>query len=510
MLPQNPVGTTYSGVVTQPTYYVGQTSGNDDGWKIYGESPSGTNTGNTIIQSEDDYDGNESIRLRFKRTYSPFSTNDILVAKYNSLGINTVPGGTYVLEVGGAASATTLNLTETSAAPLTVASTTRVVSFNADLLDGQHGSYYLNYANLTGTPTIPTVNNNTITITAGSGLTGNASFTLNQSTDQTITLAVGAGTAITVGGNDVSHADTSTLTGAYGTNGISSITVDDLGHVTAISTATYYLASNPNGYTTNTGTVTSVAAGTGLTGGTITTSGTISLSTPVTLANGGTGATSLSAGSVLFSNGSAITQDNSNFYWDDTNNRLGIGLNSPTQPLHVNGNIRLVAGSSVWIGAESDSGDRLRLHQSSTNAYIDWGAGTLYLRSGAATSAARGELNGSGDFLVSGNVTGYGSPSDRRFKENITPVKDALTTILKLEGVTFSWKNGSPLHRMTNVNEDIGFIAQQVQEVLPGIVRENDEGYLSIRERAIVPLLVEAIKEQQKQIDELKKELGKE
>ena len=63
---------------------------------------------------------------------------------------------------------------------------------------------------------------------------------------------------------------------------------------------------------------------------------------------------------------------------------------------------------------------------------------------------------------------------------------------------------------MTNVNEDIGFIAQQVQEVLPEIVRENDEGYLSIRERAIVPLLVEAIKEQQKQIDELKKELGKE
>jgi hypothetical protein len=84
---------------------------------------------------------------------------------------------------------------------------------------------------------------------------------------------VTAGTGITGGGTSgtvtINHSDTSTLNGAYGTNGVSSITVDSLGHVTAVSTATY---SNCQG------TVTSVATGTGLTGGTITSTGTISLS----------------------------------------------------------------------------------------------------------------------------------------------------------------------------------------------------------------------------------------
>lgn len=88
VLPQNTVGTAYAGVATQPSYYIGQTNGNNDGWKIYGESPSGDNTGALILQSEDDFDGNESIRLRFKRTYGSYATNDTLVAKYDSVNIN--------------------------------------------------------------------------------------------------------------------------------------------------------------------------------------------------------------------------------------------------------------------------------------------------------------------------------------------------------------------------------------------------------------------------------------
>jgi hypothetical protein len=72
-------------------------------------------------------------------------------------------------------------------------------------------------------------------------------FTLNQNSNETLTIC---------------HKDTSTLTGAYGTNGISSITVDGLGHVTAISTATY-CTSVP---TVNNSTIT-ISAGTGLSGG---------------------------------------------------------------------------------------------------------------------------------------------------------------------------------------------------------------------------------------------------
>jgi hypothetical protein len=82
-LPQNTVGQAHAGVATQPDYYIGQLTGDNDGWKIYGESPGGTNTGALILQSEDDFDGNESIRLRFKRTYGAYNTRDNLVVTFN-------------------------------------------------------------------------------------------------------------------------------------------------------------------------------------------------------------------------------------------------------------------------------------------------------------------------------------------------------------------------------------------------------------------------------------------
>ena len=78
----------------------------------------------------------------------------------------------------------------------------------------------------------------------------------------------------------------------------------------------------------------------------ITTLGTVTTGTwngtTVAVANGGTGNTSFTAGSVPFSNGSIITQDNSNLFWDDTNNRLGIGTTTPLDELHVVGGMDLV------------------------------------------------------------------------------------------------------------------------------------------------------------------------
>ncbi len=75
----------------------------------------------------------------------------------------------------------------------------------------------------------------------------------------------------------------------------------------------------------------------------------ISIVAPISVADGGTGNTSFTAGSVLFSNGSIITEDNSNLFWDDTNNRLGIGTTTPLRELHVVGSMEL-----VHLAAESD------------------------------------------------------------------------------------------------------------------------------------------------------------
>jgi len=103
-----------------------------------------------------------------------------------------------------------------------------------------------------------------------------------------------------------------------------------------------------------------------------------------------------------------------------------------------------------------------------------------------------------------GDVIGYGSPSDVRLKENIKPIKSALDKVSKLQGVTFDWKESDSI---LDIKEDIGFIAQDVQEVLPELVRENSDGMLSMRHQGITPILLEAIKELKAEIEDLKKKI---
>ena len=93
---------------------------------------------------------------------------------------------------------------------------------------------------------------------------------------------------------------------------------------------------------------------------------------------------------------------------------------------------------------------------------------------------------------VIGDVVAYGSPSDISLKENIKPIKNALDKVERLQGVTFDWKESDSI---LNIKEDIGFIAQDVQKVLPELVRENDNGKLSLRHQGIISVLAEAIKE---------------
>ena len=110
-----------------------------------------------------------------------------------------------------------------------------------------------------------------------------------------------------------------------------------------------------------------------------------------------------------------------------------------------------------------------------------------------------------GTLEVTGDIVAYGSPSDKRFKENIKPIKNSLEKVLSLKGVTFDWKEKKDhLGVKQTWKEDIGFIAQEVQEVIPELVRENEDGYLSMRHQGIAPMLVEAIKELKQEIEELK------
>jgi hypothetical protein len=113
---------------------------------------------------------------------------------------------------------------------------------------------------------------------------------------------------------------------------------------------------------------------------------------------------------------------------------------------------------------------------------------------GWSAASNRLQMDMSGNLTMAGNVTAY---SDERLKSNIKTIEGAVDTVKALRGVTFE-KDGK---------DGLGVIAQEVQKVLPELVHESGE-YLSVAYGNMVGLLIEAIKEQQKQIDELKAKLG--
>ena len=91
-----------------------------------------------------------------------------------------------------------------------------------------------------------------------------------------------------------------------------------------------------------------------------------------------------------------------------------------------------------------------------------------------------------------GNITAY---SDRRLKSNIRNLENSLDKVLNMQGVAFDDFNG---------RANIGLIAQDVMNILPEVVIKGDE-YYTLSYANIVAILIEAIKELKKEIDELKK-----
>jgi hypothetical protein len=113
-----------------------------------------------------------------------------------------------------------------------------------------------------------------------------------------------------------------------------------------------------------------------------------------------------------------------------------------------------------------------------------------------------------GNVVATGNVTAYSS--DERLKTNITPIENPIEKVKQLNGVEFDWKdNVEELGFTPRVKHETGVIAQNVQSVIPDATPNApfNEEYLTVQHEKIIPVLIEAIKEQQKQIDELKQAL---
>jgi hypothetical protein len=135
----------------------------------------------------------------------------------------------------------------------------------------------------------------------------------------------------------------------------------------------------------------------------------LTLSTPLPVSSGGTGVnTSLTAGSVVFAGASgAYSQDNANFFWDDTNNRLGIGTASPLSALDVIGNIRIPSTNSLyWAGASelinAVENNRMTFFVASSERMRIDSSGNL----GVGTTSPQSRLNVNGGSLAAADSSG--------------------------------------------------------------------------------------------------------
>ena len=192
-----------------------------------------------------------------------------------------------------------------------------------------------------------------------------------------------------------------------------------------------------------------------------------------------------------------------------TGGSVGIGTIAPTQRLHVVGAV--VGGAVATAGVPNPSGvtTQLAFEARSTGAGNE--PSIAYHKEGVYTMYLQGQNSGRGLYLYSpsgettanfycqGDVVAYAS-SDKRLKDNITPITDAITKVTKLGGYEFDWSNNQDVYK----GHDYGVIAQEVEEIFPELVQTRQDGYKAVKYDKLTAVLIEAIKEQQKQIDELK------
>lgn len=195
-------------------------------------------------------------------------------------------------------------------------------------------------------------------------------------------------------------------------------------------------------------------------------------------------------------------------FYDSNNTAFYIDPSSTSNVYRMNftGPSKFVTNYGGYCGSLSDPS--LQVYSDSNNsAFFSFHKGGQYainmgldadnvLRIGGwSASANRFQMDMSGNLTMAGDITAY---SDRRVKENIKTIDNALEKVNALRGVYYNRTDSE------DKRTKVGVIAQEVLEVVPEVVNQDNDGMYNVSYGNMVGLLIEAIKEQQKQIDELK------
>jgi len=123
---------------------------------------------------------------------------------------------------------------------------------------------------------------------------------------------------------------------------------------------------------------------------------------------------------------------------------------------------------------------------------------------GIGTSAPGYKLDvQGGDINASGSVRSatVALTSDKRWKKDIHPLENSIQKLKQINGVSYLWDRENFPEKLFNDQKQIGVIAQDVQKVYPELILKDTQGFLSVNYPALIAPLIEAFKEQQKQIE---------
>ena len=202
-------------------------------------------------------------------------------------------------------------------------------------------------------------------------------------------------------------------------------------------------------------------------------------------------------GHVFYAGTSATTSNE--LFRVQGNGNVGINQSNPQVPLHFA--TALGKKISLYRGPLGDAGfgvwgNELRIHSDYNGADITFGFDDF---TNGFTERFRVRANGNA--TLAGVLT---QNSDEALKKNIEPIANASHLLQQLHGYRYQWKDEN-----ADADKQLGLLAQEVQKVLPELVKEGDNGKLGVNYSGLIPVLLEALKEQQVRIAELEKKLEK-
>ena len=414
-----------------------------------------------------------------------------------------------------------------------VTSNTVIANLNSDLLDGQHGSYYLDWTNVTNKP------DPVVTVTLTGDVTGTANTTLTDLTSGTVSIATTIALNSVALGTDTTGNYVATITGTA-----NQVTVSGSGSETAAvtlslpqnihtaATPTFFslnLSSTAATTTNNTGALV-VAGGVAVKGNVALTRILFADGTSMNTAASGTGGGASIVWTKKTANYTAVNGDR--IIADTTAGSFIITL--PSSP--STGDVIVIADGNSWSantlnvarnGAtiEGFSEDlQLDIAGIRVDLVYDGATWEVYTFATPQTSINNDNSTDTNQYptmtrLTSGslvtsyvsstklyfnpssgalNATDFNSLSDATLKEEVIDIPNAMNIIDSIRPVEFKWKD--------NNKKSYGVIAQEIEKILPEIVSTNQDTNLkSVSYVQLIPLLLEAIKELNEEVKSLKK-----